>query len=103
MPTTPARTTPRPRDYFADPEDFGRQPNAALVMPVGGDPVSQLRADGQNVLVCRLNKKQGRKLYSQIELHHGIARSTFNDVRRGSAWIDLPTWAAATLVLDAGR
>ncbi|MEN9505070.1 MAG: hypothetical protein RI958_996 [Actinomycetota bacterium] len=92
----------KPRDYFENPWTFG-VPSAQLVLPPGGDEVSQRIALQTHRLVCRLRERSVTS--SRACERFGFSRDVWSEVCAGQRWPGETVLAAIidTLATTDGR
>jgi hypothetical protein len=83
-----------PRDYFDDPNRFGRIRHLAGRVPPGGDPVSARVAALQHRLVWAWQARGRKPSTSELGGLFGFSKSTWSRVILGQRWMGETIMAA---------
>lgn len=75
----------RPRDYAADPRQFGVDPDVPFRVPTGGDRASMHSAIEQHLLLCAWNQSR-RPSATALGRRFGVSKQTISRVNRGERW-----------------
>lgn len=91
-----------PASYLACPGDFGRRARPALVLPPGGDVVSQRIAVIQHQLVLAWNDHGRRPSGAELARIWGVSKQTVSRCTLGERWFG-ETVLAAFIHVAAAR
>lgn len=90
-----------PRDYLTEPPRFGYQPDASMLLPAGGDPISLQVARVQHQVALTIRARHDRTATSKVTTAFGFSKQHWSDCLHGRAWMGETVLAAAlTLLLD---
>lgn len=84
-----------PRDYLADPHQFGRHHESKWVLPHGGDLVSQHVAQVQHHLAVRVREQGSRRTARVVTTRFAFSKQYWSACLLGSAWMGETVLAAA--------
>jgi hypothetical protein len=88
-----------PKDYFEQPDLFGRVENPAPARPSGGDDVSERAARLQHQLVLALRRLETPPTNAVLARLAGCSTSTMSRTLLGERWIGLKVQAVVVGVL----
>lgn len=83
-----------PRDYLANPHQFGRHANPTWVLPTGGDQVSLHVAQLQHEVAYALWQAPTPRLTAQLTQRFGFSKQSYSLVQQGKSWAPLRIMAA---------
>lgn len=89
----------RPRDYFSEPADFGRDDTTRSVLPPDGDQRSGDVALVQHQLVFAMGYPRDRATTKRVTKRFGFSKQHWSDCLLGKAWMGDTVLAAAVSVL----
>ncbi|MGB3763758.1 MAG: hypothetical protein WA966_11085 [Ornithinimicrobium sp.] len=88
-----------PRDYLADPFEFGRSSDARTRVPDGGDARSLAVAEVQHLLACSIRQRGDRGAAARAATRFGFSKQHWSNCLLGRAWMGETAMAAAVWLL----
>lgn len=82
-----ARRRLLPASYLEHAHDFGRRRSARLVLPAGGDPVSQRIALVQHQLILAWHERGRRPCAAELARTWGVSKQTISRCVLGERWL----------------